>query len=405
MMEIVLGESTPEEMSEAAAWVSHHQTAAVHKYGCLLTTADIKSLTLTGFDSFDSLVQGLEQFDEELELELELQAPPSLQGGVSCPVLLLYGGLGWQLHVRLHLEYSRSGYVKFNRGSQGLTPHFRHLIDQFEPAVGLDLGAQYRRFFTIVEAVYGPCCLSPPPSIELLPLSVLAGCAIDITSLSALNMLYLGGILDSTQHGDGDWARPLASLHPGLQCSLAGAIQQVSAALWVMVTAWVTHLFPDMANVTAETGLSAMELLNYWTNEVVKGQLTGLTKVAKFDSCTSRAVAVQNLGIPEDSKFDVLRLCPPWPTITAGGSAAVVYDKNDAAKFRMESRKVRMLKNFRLYIISFWLNEGFVGKFIKIFVKIYPQKISLKLLYHENSRNFAIKRYVMNFVKLIFEYV
>jgi hypothetical protein len=364
-MEIVLGESTPEEMSEAAAWVSHHQTAAVHKYGCLLTTADIKSLTLTGFDSFDSLVQRLEQFDKKLELELELQAPPSPQGlGVSCPVLLLYGGLDWQLHVRLHLEYSRSGYVKFKRGSRGLTPHFRHLIDQFEPAIGLDLRAQYRRFFTIVEALYGPCCLSPPSSIELQPLSVLAGCAIDIPSHSALTMLYLGGILDSTQHGDGDWARPLASLHPGLQCSLAGAIQQVSAALWVMVTAWVTHLFPDMNEVTADTGLSAMELLNYWTNEVVKGQMTGLTKVAKFDSCTSRAVAIQNLGIPVDSKFDVLRLCPPWPTITAGGSAAV-SDENDAAKFRMERRKVRVLKNFGLYIISVWLNEGFVGNFIK----------------------------------------
>ncbi len=349
-MEIVLGESTTEEMSEAAAWVSHHQTAAVHKYGCLLTTADVKSLTLTGFDSFDSLVQGLEQFDEELELEL--QAPLSPQGGVSCPVLLLYGGLGWQLHVRLHLEYSQSGYVKFNRGSPSHLPHFRYLIDQFEPAIGLDLRAQYRQFFTIVEAVYGPCCLFPPPSIELQPLSVLAGCAIDITSLSALTMLYLGGILDSTQHGDGDWARPLASLHPGLQCSLAGAIQQVSAALWVMVTAWVTHLFPDMNDVTADTGLSAMELLNYWTNEVVKGLLTGLTKVAKFDSCTSRAVAIQNLGIPEDSKFDVLRLCPPWPTITAGGSdSSSDSDKNDAAKFRMERRKVRMLKNSRLYMI------------------------------------------------------
>jgi hypothetical protein len=159
MMEIVLGESTPEEMSEAAAWVSHHQTSAVHKYGCLLTTADVKSLTLTGFDSFDSLVQGLEQFDEELELELELL------GGVSCPVLLLYGGRGWQLHIRLHVEYSRSGYVKFNRGSPGLLPHFRYLIDQFEPAIGLDLRAQYRWFFTIVEAVYGPCYLSPPPSV------------------------------------------------------------------------------------------------------------------------------------------------------------------------------------------------------------------------------------------------
>jgi hypothetical protein len=356
-MEIVLGKSTPEEMSEAAAWVSHHQTAAVHKNGCFLPTADIKSLTLTVFDSFDSLVQGLEQFDEELELEL--QAPPSPQGGVSCPVLLLYGGLGWQLHVRLHLEYSRSGYVKFNRGSRGLMPHFRYLIDKFEPAVGLDMGTQYRRFFTIVEAVYGPCCLSPPPSIELQPLSVLAGCAIDITSLSALTILYLGGILDSTRHGDGDWARPLASLHPGLQCSLAGAIQQVSAALWVMVTAWVIHLFPDMNDVTADTGLSAMELLNYWTNEVVKGLLTGLTKVAKFDSCPSRAVAIQNLGIPEDSKFDVLRLCPPWPTITASGSA-VVSDNSDAAQFRMERRKVRVLKNCRLYIIFNWLSVGSV---------------------------------------------
>ncbi len=354
--EIVLGKSTPEDMSEAAAWVSHHQTAAVHKYGCLLTTADVKSLTLTGFDSFDSLVQGLEQFDEELELELELQVPSSPQGGVSCPVLLLYGGLGWQLHIRLNLEYSRSGYVKFNRGSQGLMPHFRHLIDQFEPAVGLNLGTRYRQFFTIVEAVYGLGCLSPPPSIELQPLSVLAGCAIDITSLSALTMLYLGGILDITRHGDGDWARPLASFHPGLQCSLAGAIQQVSAALWVMVTAWVTHLFPDMNDVTADTGLSAMELHDYWTNEVVKGQMTGLTKVAKFDSCTSRAVAVQNLGIPEDSKFDVLRLCPPWPTITAGGSDS---DKNDAAKFRMERRKVRVLKNSALYNFHL-LNVGSV---------------------------------------------
>jgi hypothetical protein len=374
-MEIVLGESTPDEMSEAAAWVSHHQTAAVHKYGCFLPTADIKSLTLTGFDSFDSLIQRLEQFVEELELEL--QVPPFPQGGVSCPVLLLYGGLGWQLHVRLHLEYSRSGYVKFNRGSQGLTPHFRHLIDQFEPAVGLNLRAQYRRFFTIVEAVYGPGCLSPPPSIELQPLCMLAGCAIDITSLSALTMLYLGGILDSTQHGDGDWARPLASLHPGLQCSLAGTIQQVSAALWVMVTAWVTHLFPDMNDVTADAGLSAMELLNYWTNEVVKGQLTGLTKMARFDSCTSRTVAIQNLGIPEDSKFDVLRLCPPWPAITAGGSdSSSDSDENDAARFRMERRKVRVLKNFRLYITFF-------GKcrFCMKFPKSYRQTLHTENLF------------------------
>jgi hypothetical protein len=64
-------------------------------------------------------------------------------------------------------------------------------------------------------------------------------------------------------------------MHHGLQFYLRTDIQQIAIVAWLMVAAWVLHLFPDMTLVAPMTGWDALGFLHYWEEHVVK-HLLGL---------------------------------------------------------------------------------------------------------------------------------
>ncbi len=107
------------------------------------------------------------------------------------PVLLMYGGIGWQLHLRIAAGH-KADTVSFITGT--LPPAYRELIGTLEPAVGTGVEKDYAEFFEAIQTLHGDAS-RPRHPIELTRLTLLAGCAISHTAVLQLVYTFLGGYL------------------------------------------------------------------------------------------------------------------------------------------------------------------------------------------------------------------
>ncbi len=162
----------------------------------------------------------------------------------------------------------------------------------------------------------------PPVTNKLSRLSALAGSACP-TSLATTVLTWLGGLLPKNRAcstGGNRWSVEYSFLHQGLHFYLHGDIQQVAIVAWLMVAAWILHLFPDMILVAHTTGWDALGFLHYWEEHVVKYILVvgDWCRMGGLN-CQNREDLLAAAGIPSEKMFDVLRLCPDWPVLTSGG--------------------------------------------------------------------------------------
>jgi hypothetical protein len=236
----------------------------------------------------------------------------------------MYGSIGWQLHLRLAAGHTPDGKeIKF-LCADALPPAYLELIALLEPAVGTGIDKDYKEFFGMVSALWPSHGAKPATPIELPRITMLSGCTISHVAVLQLVYTFLGGYLCKdwrASTGDGMWARPYASLPVGLQCYLHGDVQQVAITAWVAVTVWVSHIFPDSTLVTRATNLAPTDILNWWTEAVIKGLMRrGNWSDPRPGYVTHREGAIQRAGVPRTEPLHaVLRLCPSWPAITSGG--------------------------------------------------------------------------------------
>ena len=87
-----------------------------------------------------------------------------------------------------------------------------------------------------------------------------------------------------------------------------------------MIVCWLLHIFPEFHMVGRVSGFSPLQLLAYWTENVVI-KLLSESAVDGYHlnagSYRSREDLLEHVGIGPEERFDVLRLCPSWPAFTS----------------------------------------------------------------------------------------
>ncbi len=318
-----MGKSSEEQYIQAADWVDTKQWAGAEQYRCMMAACYTESLEVLR----EAHISNWQGFLDDLEIADEcvyLYKNPGGKPRVQMPVLFMCGSYNWQLHVRLDTTYvMKNGKSAFQISKGEVPREFSQLMSKCHSAVGQDVTKDMEEFFQVVRAMFrwsSRTC--PPRPIELSRLSALAGSACP-TSLATTVLTWLGGLLPKNRAcstGDKRWGVEYSFLHQGLQFYLYGDIQQVVIVAWLMVAAWVLHLFPDMTLVEHKTGWDALGFLHYWEEHVVKHLLVvGDWRRMGGLNCQNREDLLAAAGIPSDNMFDVLRLCPDWPALTSGG--------------------------------------------------------------------------------------
>ncbi len=142
------------------------------------------------------------------------------------PVLLMYGGVGWQLHIRLPVTYSgpRNNRKVQIRGIYDCADKLERLLNRFLPAVGTGVQEDIPKFIAAVNALDlsgdGQVHTAPFSGILLDHLAKLSGVSHSQCSLLTIVYLTLGGVLAKEWQcsvADHRWGEPLRSLDKGLK--------------------------------------------------------------------------------------------------------------------------------------------------------------------------------------------
>jgi hypothetical protein len=336
VFDLDLASASETKFKEAVKWLSRKQAETREAYGFFIPAADVEAVQMvaTGdVQDFESLLTTIQLGDDELRLLFHPgpDAPRILKmekvKGVQLPVLFMYGGIGWQLHLRVTIEQQEdreTGCKCAVFPRRNPLPYLNDILTIMESAVGVGIEKDYQEFFAVLRVLHGwESHGLPPKPFELSRLTLLSGCAITWSSLLRMVYTFLGGYLCKdwrASAGDQLWETPYASLPRGLKCYLHGDIQQPAIVAWVAVTVWVSHLFPDITLVTRINHMTARQLLAWWVERVIKNTTAAGWANTTPTTAYNRQGAIDRAGVPRDNpEFDVVRTCPDWPAITTGG--------------------------------------------------------------------------------------
>jgi hypothetical protein len=319
--EVELGVSTGEEIGRAVKWLIQRQEDAVQNYALFLPAADTESISLRKDERVFSFYSALCVMGHKDNVS----TAHFLEGvGVAFPVVLMYGFMDWQLHIKIAVEHQsaagRPNRFEFRKGS--LPREFDDLMGIMVPALGQDVYKDVKEFLEAVKVLYGwdgNCKLRK--SLDLHRLSMMAG-STQPCSLASYSLTWLGTVMPKhwkSSTGDGLWWKPFKRLPMALQAYLLGDIQQVAIMGWLMVVSWLLHVFPEFHMVNRVTGFDPLRFIGYWTEKVVIKLLT-VSATGGFliyhGGYRSRQDLLEYVCIGEEEKFDVLRFCPDWPAFT-----------------------------------------------------------------------------------------
>jgi len=341
--EIVLGNATEAEYEAAIDWVCQKHEETKREYGFCLPALDVEELQIVFPTSttWDTVRENLLLGDSGT---MEGTLPNSGNEGAprfKFPVLLMYGGVGWQLHIRLPVTYSgpRSNRKVQIRGIYDCADKLERLLNRFLPAVGTGVQEDIPKFIAAVNALDlsgdGQVHTAPFSGILLDHLAKLSGVSHSQCSLLTIVYLTLGGILAKEWQcsvADHRWGEPLRSLDKGLKAYLAGDIQQVSAAASVLAIIWVNHILPDAQFIQTSLQIDPLDLIALWVEKVIQIDLPFIAATISSPSSNpadNRGELIARVGVSND---DLISSCPSWPTITSGGPKSLelthVYASN-----------------------------------------------------------------------------
>ena len=328
IQELEVGVSTPTQFEEMGKWLDQKHQENKYLYGFCLPALDVECLGLILTNSNDSWT-GIK---EEMMLTEKVYAKvdgPRLEKATrfNFPVLMMYGGIGWQLHIRIAVNYIRNGnslFVEIPR-MEAETEVMAELFSHFLPAVGTGVKEDIASFVKALNIV-NESTLEPdqiPVGIPLDRLAKLSGISHPQSSLVFLTYLVLGGILAKEWKcsvADHQWGRSLDKLGDGLKAYLAGDIQQVTRMACTLLISWVVHIIPDAESISRGVGIDPLRFIAYWLDTVVKNELTYLKGSSQSaPQATNREQLLKGMGIAPNDGSTLVSLCPPWPAITSGG--------------------------------------------------------------------------------------
>ncbi len=258
---------------------------------------------------------------------------PGAETTVNLPVALFIAGTTWSLQIRLPITCDKNNEELFivpGQYQSELDQLFQALAAITLVGVGEGIREDIDQWKEVVQTLWknAPSLETSLASLVNLEwISRLAG--INTTLHSPLRQqlwLTLGVILAngslSGLGGGSSWVLPFSQLPLDFQLHVWAETQQVCLTAWVLIVAWIAHLFPDAALVRQLTVLTPGALIKWFFDHIVIKLLSHCSQLPprRVDFSLSRRMALVRLGIPPEPRYDVLRLCPDWPAVSAGGA-------------------------------------------------------------------------------------
>ena len=323
--ELEIGTCTPNDYRMMARWIDEKHRETIARYGVCVPALDVEELQLT-------LMPGEPHWDtrqwSHTKSKFKAMLGNAKTGGknITFPVLMMYGGIGWQVHLRIPVVYKGSKGKEYIEIPNGVTDNDDLVVffNHFKPATGTGIEKDVKFFLSAVNAMNHTCIRSDEIAIGI-PLDTLAklsGISHSQSSLMFLTYVVLGGILAKDWRfsvGDNLWGVPYWELGRGLRAYLAGDIQQVSCLATVLMVTWMTHLIPDGEFLAASAEKDPFDFIADFV-ECVTGETILLSDVAdQLPVVDTRKELFRAMKLDTDNEYFAVTSCPDWPAITSGG--------------------------------------------------------------------------------------
>ncbi len=153
--ELTLGKSTDLQFREAIEWLNQKHRQTKQEYHLLLPAVDTESISLVKSSPVFSFRDVLEEAsNRQYARGVRFSVSESNSSGIPVPVLLMYGSMGWQLHLRIHVlrEEARNQTSKYAFGKSALPEVVTKLMGMLEPGIGQGVRADVDEFLQMMEA-------------------------------------------------------------------------------------------------------------------------------------------------------------------------------------------------------------------------------------------------------------
>jgi hypothetical protein len=221
------------------------------------------------------------------------------------PVRFMVGTHRFAIHVRI--PFGRK--VRHVLAPAEFPPELQELFNTADVMVGVGVLEDLTKFGAFLTLITRQKLIFRPP-IDLAVVARLAGYNLPRHGVAPLVWMFLGCHLPKGEAsvGDGRWNVPYHELGTPLRCYLSGDIGQVFLTFYLVITAWVQHIFPDaLAAVNASLAFCALDLLCWWVGHVVDDRTIGTEECQVWTPAASRSDAISVLI--KDEKWR-LPLCP-----------------------------------------------------------------------------------------------
>jgi len=168
--EIVVGQSTKKDYREAAEWIELKHKETREKYGFCLPALDVENLQLElppYLANWEDVRMEL-MLSDVVDTEVAKPRPDCSPSKLMLPVLLMYGSIGLQLHVRLLVSYhgpKEELHVQIHPAG-GSIGFVSLQMKKFLPAVGAGIEEDIRNFISAVYALDPRTAPSQKPRSE-----------------------------------------------------------------------------------------------------------------------------------------------------------------------------------------------------------------------------------------------
>ena len=339
--ELVIGSSSPDDFKEAESWIDAKHKETVEKYGFCIPALDVECIGIV----LNKCEHNWDDITTNMTLDQQITGAVDGPGteGVSrfhFPVLLMYGGIGWQLHLRIQVVYETKDQVTYITINEAFVDQasLQSLFSRLLPMVGTGVKDDITSFLRAVNCVSSLSLTRDdlPPGVPLNNLLRLCGVSHTQSALVVVVYMVLGGLLPKDWRcsvAAHQWGKPLDELDSGLKAYLAGDIQQVSVSACTLSIVWVSHLIPDGQCIRHGTALDPLEFISRWMETVFKHESHILSSLPSDDSLpTTREQLLSNAGLVANSQNCLLSVCPPWPSVTSGGPKDSDYTREFSYK-------------------------------------------------------------------------
>ncbi len=157
-LDLALADET--RYKDPVRWLRRMQEEHRQEYGFFIPAADVEAIQLeatTYNRDFTSLISNITLDSEELRLPIHPGPAAGKIPGLQMPVLLMYGGIGWQFHMRISMEErsdpDRPSQKVATFPSRNTLPFLCDVLRVMESATGVGIEQDYMEFFAVVRAL------------------------------------------------------------------------------------------------------------------------------------------------------------------------------------------------------------------------------------------------------------